>query len=603
MKFKKIMWVAIILPLLGGCSSSTKMPIITDHTIISVPNYEPDFDKGYIAYKPMADYNSPFHYFNKKKVPYYNVVSYFREYIDLSADLVGLSSYSYSLSGHKISIRNDQQNETVTIDFDNQTIAYTNYTGFLSISGTKDYTNNFGISGGEKYFIGIRKHNIFSPKEYVIDLSKYNMPAYFENGQGYLPFYLFRNIFVTNTIMPFFFNGNGIYPIIGYGESQESIDMLKSIKEQGDQDYINSEDLRRFNYDLLALTLDNTFGMSERLSRVDGHRIKYLENGAYAALEPYKEKLMSIEPNVSNNAMFEIFDKVLNDGGHSGYGCVNLFSDKVFERQRTGEIGHTYAVKEKLTEARKQAGLSPEQVIVVDPSEPTPKSYYSEIGDVAFVTFDEFAAPMSDLTPDKINETNYYQDTISLIHYSNKQIKDHNIKKVVIDLSCNTGGAVYTGFFAASWLSRGSVTYKIGDSKSKGIYESTVHADVNLDRKFDENDYLGTDVKVYCIISNQSFSCGNLLPTLLEDNSSTKFIGERSGGGCCTVIDNYHLAIGGTMRLSSPICLLRNSATPENFVTNDDGVVPAFYKINSQTSEIANFYDRAKIVEKINLDI
>lgn len=585
-----------------GTSSGKRMPLINKHIIKTVPCYTLDATSMEPGFAPIEGYKSTLHFFNNNDVPYMSVVNFFKDYVDMSSELPQLCSYSYRAFDHKVEITSVEQRATATIDFDNQCIIYSNYAGFLLGSPAPEFSTNTELSGGEKYFVGTNEHDIYQPNEFKINLRNYHIPAYFEAGEGYLPLYLYRNLFQLNSIASIYYNGNGLYILPGFGDSEYMVDLLKIIREEGNQNFITSKDVLNFNYDLLACTFDNVFGMKERKSRIDGRNIKYFEKGAYKTLAPYKERLMSTEPNVSNDAMYEIFDVLANDGGHSGYGTLNIFSDKESGHERVGEVRHTFDVLETLTEARETAGVAPSQVITSEDPYATIEAYYKEIDNVAFVCFDSFSAPTENLDPANINETNYYNDTISLIHYANEQIKKHNIKNVVLDLSCNTGGVVFTCLFASSWISNGSLTYRTGNAIDHSFIESTVHADVNLDGKFDANDYLSNDVQVYCITSNASFSCGNLMPTLLEDNSNTKFIGQNTGGGCCNVVGNYYTAIGGSMRLSVMLTALRKGSTKDNFITNESGLNNIDFPISVDSEHKKDFYDHEGIIEIIKND-
>lgn len=600
MKKSFICLTAIASIILCGCSSQkSDMPVINSHKINSVQNYFFNLTAdAEFSFTPLEGSYANIHFFNDSNVPYYNVREYFAEYIDLSSGVENMASYSFQTIDHKVIIKNDAQNETATIDFDRQAIIYSNIGGFLGSTKSPVFSSNLQVQGGEKYFVGNKVYDYHPADEYVIKLSDYSMKAYLEAGQGYLPYYLFRNVFQLSTFINSFFNGNGNYLNIGFGNSPETLPLINQMMIEGDRNYLNSKDLQEFNYNLFALTLDKFYGMKQRESRIDGHVIKYLENGAYQALAPFKERLMSTAPNVSNNAYYEIFDTILNDGGHSGYGSLNIFSTEASEHTRVGEIGHTLATRDRLAEERKNASLDPAQVLGVDNA----RACYQEKDNVAFLTFDGFEAPMETLNPANINKNNYFNDTISLVYYANKQIKEHNIKKLVLDLSCNTGGVVFVCLLMSSWLSQGNAQYKAANVKDGSYYDGCLHGDVNLNGKFDVDDYLDSSVKVYCITSNASFSCGNLLPTLLKDYTQTKFIGEKTGGGCCNVVSNFYTGLASTMTISYMLTFLRKESTADNFVTNENGVEPDFYQIKSDAEHAKDFYNRDEIIRKINAD-
>ena len=68
--------------------------------------------------------------------------------------------------------------------------------------------------------------------------------------------------------------------------------------------------------------------------------------------------------------------------------------------------------------------------------------------------FDEFTASPSTSYYEVLNGGSYPDDTIGLILYAHSMIYRENspIQNVVIDLSCNGGGAVDAGIFVMSWV-------------------------------------------------------------------------------------------------------------------------------------------------------
>ena len=169
---------------------------------------------------------------------------------------------------------------------------------------------------------------------------------------------------------------------------------------------------------------------------------------------------------------------------------------------------------------------------------------------------------------------------------------DSPIKNVVLDLSCNTGGeadaAVYT---LAAFL--GVAPISVEDPNSGALATNDYLCDTNFDKKFDENDTLaGKGLNIYCLESGISFSCGNLVPALLNEDPHVTLLGQRSSGGACS-ITYLSTAIGSTIRLSSSnrLSYLRNGS----FYDIDKGVDPDIF-----ISKIENFYDREGPVEFIN---
>ncbi len=216
---------------------------------------------------------------------------------------------------------------------------------------------------------------------------------------------------------------------------------------------------------------------------------------------------------------------------------------------------------------------------------------YEEIGDTAFITFDAFEAMPDDVDYYKTAPTADAKDTMGIIAYSVQQIlrKDSPIKNVVLDLSCNGGGAANTAVYTvAAFL--GETNLSVEDSFTGAMVTNTYTVDTNFDYKFDSKDTLADKgLNLYCLESNVSFSCGNLVPCLFKQSSDVSLLGETSGGGACAV-QWISTATGGAIRISSPnrLSFLKNGS----FYDVDRGADPDYY-----FGKKDSYYDREKLVE------
>ena len=115
--------------------------------------------------------------------------------------------------------------------------------------------------------------------------------------------------------------------------------------------------------------------------------------------------------------------------------------------------------------------------------------------------------------------------------------------------------------------------------------------DANLDGRYDEKDSL-LDYNLYCLISPSSFSCGNLMPSVLKSSGRAKIIGEQSGGGACVVMP-LSTADGTLLQISSPnrLSYMKNGSIYDI----DQGVEPDYV-----IDKPEHFYDRAKLTDYIN---
>ena len=219
---------------------------------------------------------------------------------------------------------------------------------------------------------------------------------------------------------------------------------------------------------------------------------------------------------------------------------------------------------------------------------------YEEVGNTAYVTFDGFdslyrgEAFYAGLEDGEIPT----DDTIGLIIYAHQQITRSGspIENVVLDLSCNLGGAVDAAIFVLGWL-LGDAPFSVKDMSTGAMSTSIYRADVNLDRKFDEADTI-SDKNLYCLISPVSFSCGNLVPAALKASQKVTLLGQTSGGGSC-IVQPLSTAWGTVFQISSSLRMsfLKNGS----FYDIDQGVSPDFY-----ISRLSNFYDRQALTDYIN---
>lgn len=221
---------------------------------------------------------------------------------------------------------------------------------------------------------------------------------------------------------------------------------------------------------------------------------------------------------------------------------------------------------------------------------------YERRGDTVFITFDEFL--FSD--PNRYYQEGFKlscnpKDTVELFAYALKRLQneDSDAKNVVVDITCNDGGmAIPCGFVIEALI--GKCIICMQNPNTSALSQNVTKFDLNLDGVIDENDIsmkaMGKNIAV--VISDSSFSCGNLLPySLNELDPDVLLLGQQSGGGACSVgyISN---AIGSVMLISSEKMLV----TMKNGYIHDinDGVAPEI------PLSINRMFDRDYIVNVVN---
>ena len=219
-------------------------------------------------------------------------------------------------------------------------------------------------------------------------------------------------------------------------------------------------------------------------------------------------------------------------------------------------------------------------------------SLYQEVGNTAYITFDEFRSASASAYYDALEGGDAPIDTISLIIYAHSRIyrEGSPIENVVIDLSNNTGGSVNAAAFVISWF-LGKAEISVKDTFTSAMSTGVYQADVNLDRKFDLYDNC-SEKNLYCLISPASFSCGNSVPAAFKASGKVTLLGRPSSGGSCTVqflstAWGTSFDISGSNRMS----FTKNGS----FYDIDQGVEPDFV-----LSRPESFYDREKLTDYIN---
>ena len=590
--------------------------------------YEPNTDPfaNYPVWIPNAKKHINVKFFKQTSfVPYISIKDMFA-YDDDTKNLYECVNDENNIT----KIRNVNTNKIATIDAKQQKIIFDDWDKFICISKDKDVQNNplaLGCDDSDYYLKISNDPNETEYKainnQFELNLKNYNINIFYYKNMCYLPYDLYFELLFNSQIQStYVFNKNGFY-------KRQSANLFNLYNEL-DTEWIDEQYLE-YNYNMLALKLDNLYGLQERLARTNNYKpIKYLYNGAYTALEPYKTRLTSLEHNKSNQALSNFVIENLDDGGHTSYNnVIDLLSTIMLSKQYGPEHMYTSYVLNNLNEARQFQQLAPENIITnpppymyqipdstgkyldaylneyINPSNPNDIILYLVFDGFDFPELDDQGNNWSDepVKYENVDDTNYYFDTIRLTMYADKLVKkykkDNKNISVVIDVSDNGGGSVFAEYFIASWLC-GGVKQTMENPRTKAFNKFTIHADVNSDNKFDENDYLPNDVKVYCITSNGSFSAANMLSINLMENKKDNmfFIGEQSGGGACFV-GEISTPIGSNIRTSSYFHLLTNSSTFDNRLSADVGTKDTTYFYPISNNDAIDFFDRDEINKKI----
>ncbi len=417
----------------------------------------------------------------------------------------------------------------------------------------------------------------------TFDLSEYMIDLVEKDGECYIPLQTVNDLLVSQNYIFVVFNQQEVIAS-GYGA-----DLINEMYNAPTGTM--SEEFANFNYNELRFMLDCFYGLKPE------HDIESF--GDFFASTDLLLPLSGTDPVAFDKAIRKLTQKYFDDG-HSGL----LMNSYLSGKSKPGDID---ALLESLEDnGTSSSAMSGDQIRIKSirenyyPDRPEFEGFstvspwlYEEYGDTAIITFDTFAA----------NKQNYYKeadpanpsDTIELISYAHSQITRENspIKKVVIDLSCNTGGAADAAVFLISWMmTDGAADIALKNTLTGSQSVSSYFADINMDGEFDLDDAIPGELERYCLISPISFSCGNLVPFVLKGAANVTLLGRTSGGGTC-VVRPCTTASGTIFAVSSSkqISYVKNGS----FYNVDQGVEPDCF-INS----FDTMYDREKLIDYIN---
>ena len=421
----------------------------------------------------------------------------------------------------------------------------------------------------------------------LFDLSEYDIDLIEKDGECYVPLQTVNDLLVSQNYVYVIFNG---IEVLASAYSAPLLDEMYNAPT-GEM----SEGFANYNYNELRFMLDTFYGLKPE------HGIS--DFGDFFSSTGLLGDLAGTDPVAFDRAVRVLTTKYFDDK-HSGMSKYSFYSGDIkAEKDNEDEL---ISVLDSLGQssdamvwdsmrikgARAEyypdhPNLDPLGVETEDPW------FYEEIGDTAIVTFDVFDLKRREYY--KEADLGNPQDTVELISYAQSRItrEDSPIKNVVVDLSCNGGGAADAAVFVMAWLkANGDAVVALKNTLTGAQSIGHYGADINLDGTVDFDDALPVEINRYILTSDLSFSCGNLVPAALKGEPNITLIGKRSGGGSC-VVRPCSTASGTIFTISGPVQIscVRNGS----LYNADQGVEPDFV-----ISKLENYYDREKLVEFIH---
>ena len=369
--------------------------------------------------------------------------------------------------------------------------------------------------------------------KFAIDLNKYGIKLLKDKKKFYIPVQTYSDLFISRQGCYQVFNGENLFI-----SNDVSLSAMKEKYNEAPKKTFSKE-FAAFNYGELCLCYDFLYGLKE------SHDIKtfdqfFTDTGLAGIIKDQNSGGTDLALYTAVNLFF--------DDMHCGFGCPSWSTD--FDEFKSVAL----TVPQGAFRSRFQAIKA--ELDAYRAAKMTTVLPYEEVGDTAYITFDEFTMDMTadhTVLPTDADLPNLGKDTIRLVQYAvNKITSNPKIKNVVIDLSLNSGGVVFTAdYLLAAFLGTSSMATKDMITGAQSMVNYKV--DTNLDGVFDEKDTLANrGLNLYCLTSGYSYSCANMVPSMFKDSGKVTLIGRTTGGGSCAVLQGTS-ASGAIFAVSSPM--------------------------------------------------
>ena len=514
------------------------------------------------------------YYKDTPNVPYISVDKYYKEFFRTELDIVreNNNALRYSLpSGSYFAF--DYTNDIFT---SNDLVAFSDHPDF--------------VSSTSKIFIQDKLNTTKSQPEIgTINLAKYSINVYFDDGDVYAPLTLLSSFSGSVAVYNIAYNGEEIFVLDWYesmGEQTTPDSYSNYYTKIDDLSEARPVDLANYVYNELCMSFDSYRGYTKQM--VFGDEL-FETLGLNALLEQHhpkiKQYLLSTDKNQYYQGLNALFAG-LYDGGHT---YLPSGSDN-YERAKSKASKDT-EFSNLMSEVNNINGRKRITYYAFYFDRPFGGSsfyyYHPEGNETAYIGFPQFRV-------DYEGWDDYYKglgpaptngDSFGYVLNCFKKAKQEGVKNIVLDICSNGGGDTYANIGLLGLLNGGVGFDCSKDTFNKYDMVDEYIVDINLDGKYDEQDKEAAksfDFNIGILTSNYSFSCANFFPACAKE-LGYKILGQKSGGGSCSICSQT--TADGIPFIRSNFVMCSNRAGD-----NIDGGVPVDYPIQ-YGNEYARYYD------------
>ena len=512
-------------------------------------------------------------------LPYINMEDYFSN--------IFKGEYSTRKSGRTYII--DGPKGSAVFDPDNDTVTFERYEDF--ISDELIIIDKADTVATEEYVVA----GTSEQKPYTFNFGKYGIDIYSDGRYVYMPVSS-ANLLTETTYRGALYRDEDIY----FTETYDPVSWI-DMSDLLDNDDIDPA-ISDLNYKELCFLMDNLYGHPSK-----GYLANEINaNGFDNTLKNHDDDTRLLKDLLTSDDMLEYYYglKILGlyteDGGHS---CPSIGLDTAIMEYDDSFVAMEYKnINKQLKDKKTILPVTLNQGVTLYNTLSQSywyrdKTKYKNLGTIigkaresAFSKYNKVRSwNGGDIILTSSNDTvafsfnGFSPNVFEPMMWSLDYAKQNNVKNFVIDLTCNGGGQLSTLVWILNILTDQKTTPAISALTDNKLSIQAL-VDKNLDGEYNDldNDSYRGNLRLAVLTSSVSYSCGNILPTLLKDNK-IPVIGETSGGGTADLI--FHLGpMGLPIMVSGP-----NTFTNNNYESIDEGATPDYVLVRENASSIADY--------------
>ncbi len=448
----------------------------------------------------------------------------------------------------------------------------------------------------------------------TFDFRKYDIDLHDDGSQIFMPYATLADIYSDMNLNTTYYNDGDQELIVNHQLAFDDFDKMDPNRRQriyGRQQV--SETYAAYRYHELFFVFDYIYGYPGRDNAL--YRAGMEQCGFDAALDKCPsgaevKKLLKSQDNAAFILGMDGLQQLAYDGGHTSVSQVDNIADLPAAKARWDDCAAQHPAAAALFNDFSQTltGVTSyasqlktlrqqtygDQTYIASSDQTTAVIVLNSLMDLDYEGWQTYYASQktaADWNTLLAREGNAVATFLSGL----RQARLDGVKNIILDLTMNTGGS---SDIVMTLLSL--VTSRPAERQQVALYSdyvltrqaSTTYyvVDRNFDGRFDAADALvdNSQFNFAVLTSHRSFSCANLLPSVLKD-SGIKVIGQRSGGGSCAI--QFQFTPDGMMYIISCYRLRMLNAKGENI---DSGIpvditIPTekFYDIDYLATQLA----------------